>query len=71
MYIYPKVEIKDYKVMIDGQNILDQPVKNYMRGYDNIRKIPTGQGDKYSTDYLLDYTYFNEHNKLIAIDLSK
>ena len=37
----PKVEIKEYNVMIDGKN--DQPVKNSMRAYDVIRKIATGQ----------------------------
>ena len=41
----PKVEIKDYNVMIDGKNIFDQPVKSDMRTYDNIQKIVTGQGN--------------------------
>ena len=63
--------MKDYKVMIDRQNILDQPGKNDMRKYDNIRKIATGQGDKYTTLCLVDYPCFNEHNTLIAIDLSE
>ena len=27
----PKVEIKDYNFMIDGQNLFDQPVKNDLR----------------------------------------
>ena len=35
-YFLPTVEIKDYNVMIDGQNFFDQPVKNYLRTYDNI-----------------------------------
>ena len=39
--------------------------------YKNIRKITTGQGDDYTTDCLLDYSYFNENYKLIAIDVSK
>ena len=39
--------------------------------YENIRKITTGQGDDYTTGCLLDYSYFNENYKLIAIDLSK
>ena len=26
-YYIPNVEIKDYKVMIDGKNFFDQPVK--------------------------------------------
>ena len=29
------------------------------------------QGDDYTTGYLLDYKYFNEYYKMIAIDLSK
>ena len=57
--------------MIDGQKIFDQPVKNDLRTYDNIKKIATGQGDDYTTDCLLDYPYFKEHSKMIAIDLSK
>ena len=31
--------------MIDGQNLFDQPVKNYLRTPDNILKITTGQED--------------------------
>ena len=30
-----------------------------------------GQGDDYTTGCLLDYSYFKENYKLIAIDLSK
>ena len=44
-YHLPKVEIKDYDVMIDGKNFSDQPVKSDMRTYDYIWKIATGQGD--------------------------
>ena len=39
--------------------------------YENIRKIDAGQGDDYTTDCLLDYPYFKDHYKIIAIDLSK
>ena len=35
----PKVEIKNYNVMIDGKNLFDQPVKSDMWTYDNIPKI--------------------------------
>ena len=38
----PTVEIKDYHVMIDGQNFFDQPVKSNLRSYDNIRKNAIG-----------------------------
>ena len=33
--------------------------------------IATGQGDDHTNGCLLDYNYFKEHYKLIAIDLSK
>ena len=67
----PKVEIKDYNVMIDGKNFFHQPVKIDMRTYDNIQKIETDQGDDYSAGCLLDYPYFRDQYKLIAINLSK
>ena len=57
--------------MIDGKNYFDQPVKNSMTRYDNIRKIVTGQGDHYTTACLLDYNYLNNYYKMIATDLSK
>ena len=70
-YFLPTVEIKDYNVMIDVRNLFDQPIKNDLKTYDNIRKIVTGQGDDYTTGCLLDYSYFKKYCKLIAIDLGK
>ena len=67
----PNVEIKDYSVMIDGKNFLDQPIKDNKVTYENIRKITTGQGYDYTTGCLLDYIYFKKYYKMIAIDLSK
>ena len=57
--------------MIDGKNVFDQPVRNDLITYDNIRKIATGQGDNYTTGCLLDYNYFKKYYKMIAIYLSK
>ena len=57
--------------MVDVKNFFDWPIKSDMRTYDNIRKIATGQGDDYTTGCLLDYNYFNNYYKMIAIDLSK
>ena len=70
-YYLPKVEIKDYNVMIDGRNFFDQPINSMTKTYENIRKIATGQGDDYTTGWLLDCSYFKDHYKMIAIDLSK
>ena len=39
--------------------------------YENIRKLATNQGDNYTTAWLLEYSYFKENYKKIAIDLSK
>ena len=36
-----------------------------------MRKTATGQGDDYKTGCLLDYSYFKEIYKMVAIDLSK
>ena len=39
--------------------------------HENILKIVTSKGDDYTTGCLLDYPYFKEHYKMIAIDLNK
>ena len=70
-YYLPKVEIKDYNVMIDDRKFFDQPINSMKKTYENIRRIATGQGDYYTTGCLLDYSYFKGNYKLIAIDLSK
>ena len=51
----PNIEIKDYNIMINGENFFDQPIKDNKVTYGNIRKIATGQGDDYTTGCLLDY----------------
>ena len=70
-YYLPKVEIKDYNVKTDGKIFFNQSVKNNSRTYENIKKIATGQWDDCTTDCLLDYLYFKENYKMIAINLSK
>ena len=52
-------------------NFFDQTIKNNKVTCENIRKIATGQGDDYTTDCLLDYSYFADTYKMIAVDLSK
>ena len=70
-YYLSKVEIKDYNVTIDGKSFFDQPIDSELKTYEKIRKISTGQGDRYTTGCLLDYSYFKDHYKMIAIHLSK
>ena len=38
---------------------------------ETLEKIATGERDDYATGCLLDYSYFQNHYKMIAIDLSK
>ena len=54
-YYLPKVEVKDYNVKINSNNVLDQPRNNDTKMYENIFKISTGQRDDYTTGCLLDY----------------
>ena len=35
-YYLPNVKIKDYNIMINGENFFDQPIKNNKVTYDNI-----------------------------------
>ena len=52
--------------MFDGQNVFDQPIKNNLIIYDNIRIISTGQGGYYGfklTNYktfISKYWYFKK-----------
>ena len=70
-YYLPKVEIKDYNVMIDGRNVFDQPIDSMAKAYENIRKVAIGHGDDYTIGCILGYAYLKENYKMIAIDLSR
>ena len=67
-YYVPKVEIKDINALIDGKPFFEIPVKNKEKVYEAI--IEMSKNDDYTTGNLLDYEYFKDHYKLIAIDLS-
>ena len=67
-YYTPKVETKDFNVLIDGKSFFDVPVKDKEA---NEKIIEISKNSDYTTGNLLDYEYFSKHYKLIAIDLSK
>ena len=48
---FTTVEIKDYNVMIQGRNFFNQPIKNDLKTYNNIRKVGC----------LLDYPCFKKY----------
>ena len=55
-YYVPKVEIKDFNVLIDGKSLLDVAVKNRVEAYEKIIRI--SKNNDYTTGNLLDYEYF-------------
>ena len=68
-YCVPNVEIKDFNVLTDGKSFFDLPVKNEEEAYEKI--IDMSNNNDYTTGNLLDFAYFKENYRLIAIDLSK
>ena len=68
-YYLTEVEMKDFNVLIDGKSFFEIPVKNKEKAYEAI--IEMTKNNNYTTGNLLDYEYFKDHYKLIAIDLSK
>ena len=68
-YYTPKVEIKEFNVLIDGNRFFDLPVKNKEETY--IKIIEMSKNSDYLTGNSLGYEYFSKHYKLIVIDLSK
>ena len=68
-YYLPNVEIKDFNVLIDGKGFFDLPVKNEEEAYEKI--IEMSNNNDYTTGNLLDFGYFKENCKSIAIYLSK
>ena len=70
-YFHPRVKIENYDIEIDGRDFYDQPINDSVKQYGRIRKISTGQGDDYTTDFLLNFAYFEKNYRLIAADLSK
>ena len=67
-YYVPKVEIKDFNVLIDGKPFFEIPVKNKEDASEAIIEI--SKNNDYTTGNLLGYEYFKDHYKLIATDLS-
>ena len=65
----PKVEIKDFNVLVDGKPFFEIPLKNKEEAYEQIIEMSTN--NDYTTGNLLDYENFLKQYRLTAIDLSK
>ena len=49
---FPRVNITNYNVLINGRNVYHQPTNDLVEQYNEIRKTATG--DDFTTAYLLD-----------------
>ena len=56
-------------MLTGGRSSSDMPIKTDKETYKQI--IEMGRNDDYTTGNLLDYEYFSQHYKLIAINLSE
>ena len=70
-YYLPRIDLKKYNVIIDGRNFYDNPIESDIEKYRELKKVMIGKGEDYTTGSLLDYDYFKENYKLVAVDLSK
>ena len=70
-YFFPRVKIENYNIEIDGRNFYDQPINDFIKQFDEVRKVSTGEGDDYTIGCLLDFVNFKKIYRLIAADLSK
>ena len=49
----------------------DQPINYSIKQIEQVRKVSIGEGDDYTTACLLDFAYFKNNYRLIAVYLSK
>ena len=70
-YYLPRIGLNKYNVIIDGRNFYDNPIESDIEKYRELKKVMIGKGEDYTTRSLLDYNYFKNHYKLVAVDLSK
>ena len=42
-YFLPRVDIKDYNVLIDGRNFYDQNIYDDFKKYEELKKVMTGR----------------------------
>ena len=70
-YYLPRIDLNKYNVIIDGRNFYDNPIESDIEKYRELKKVMIGKGEDYTTGCLLDYNYFKDNYKLVAVDLSK
>ena len=67
--MYQKLKLVTSLFLIDGKSFFDLLAKNEEETYE--KSIEMSNNNDYTTSNLLDFGYFKENYKLVAIDLSK
>ena len=70
-YYLPRIDLEKYHGIIDGRNFYDNPIESDIEKYRELKKVMIAKGEDYTTGSLLDFNYFDQHYKLVAVDLSK
>ena len=70
-YYLPRIGLKKYNVIVDVRNFYDNPIESDIEKCRELKKVMIGKGEDYTTGSLLDYDYFKNNYKLVAVDLSK
>ena len=73
-HFIPAVETKDYNAIAMynwSTKPFDQPIKNNVKTNGSIQKITTGPSDDYPTSCFIDYNYFKDYYRMMAMELSK
>ena len=70
-YYLPRIDLEKYNVIIDGRNFYDNPIESDIEKYGELKKVMIGKGEDHATGSLFDFNYFDQHYKLVAVDLSK
>ena len=69
-YFLPRIEIKDYNVLIDGRNFYDQSINDSITRDNKLLKLTTGKSEDYTTGCLIDYDWYAKVYNIVAVDLS-
>ena len=67
----PRNDLNKFNVIIDGRSFYDNTIESDIEKYRQLKKVMIGKGEDYTTGSLLDYIYFKNHYKLVAVDLPK
>ena len=69
-YFLPRVDIKDYNVLIDGRNFYDQNINDETKKCEELRGVMIGK-ENYETGSFLGFAFYKKEYRLVVCDLSK